>query len=45
MPHPPFISLDEKSDAPLYRRIYEVIRRSILSGGLHPVGFIKPVIV
>jgi GntR family transcriptional regulator/MocR family aminotransferase len=35
MPHPPFISLDEKSDAPLYRQIYEVIRRSILSGGLH----------
>jgi GntR family transcriptional regulator / MocR family aminotransferase len=35
MPHPPFITLDEKSDAPLYRQIYEVIRRSILSGGLH----------
>ncbi|HEX8174929.1 MAG TPA: PLP-dependent aminotransferase family protein [Pyrinomonadaceae bacterium] len=36
MPHPPFIMLDEKSDAPLYRQIYETIRRSILSGGLHP---------
>ena len=35
MPHPPFITLDEKSDAPLYRQIYETIRRSILSGGLH----------
>ncbi len=32
MPHPPFIILDEKSDAPLYRQIYETIRRSILSG-------------
>lgn len=36
MTHPPFITLDDKSDAPLYRQIYEVIRRSILSGGLHP---------
>ncbi|HEX8749372.1 MAG TPA: PLP-dependent aminotransferase family protein [Pyrinomonadaceae bacterium] len=35
MPYPPFITLDEKSDAPLYRQIYETIRRSILSGGLH----------
>ena len=34
MPHPPFITVDEKSDAPLYRQIYETIRRSILSGGL-----------
>jgi GntR family transcriptional regulator/MocR family aminotransferase len=34
MPHPPFITLDEKCDAPLYRQIYETIRRSILSGGL-----------
>lgn len=34
MPHPPFITLDEKSDAPFYRQIYETIRRSILSGGL-----------
>jgi GntR family transcriptional regulator/MocR family aminotransferase len=32
MPHPPFIILDEKSEAPLYRQIYETIRRSILSG-------------
>lgn len=32
MPHPPFIILDEKSDQPLYRQIYETIRRSILSG-------------
>jgi GntR family transcriptional regulator/MocR family aminotransferase len=34
MPHPPFITLDDKSGAPLYRQIYETIRRSILSGGL-----------
>jgi GntR family transcriptional regulator/MocR family aminotransferase len=34
MPHPPFITLDEESDAPLFRQIYETIRRSILSGGL-----------
>jgi GntR family transcriptional regulator/MocR family aminotransferase len=34
MPHPPFITLDEKRGAPLYRQIYETIRRSILSGGL-----------
>ena len=34
MPHPPFITLDEKSDAPFYHQIYETIRRSILSGGL-----------
>ena len=32
MPHPPFIILDEQSDQPLYRQIYETIRRSILSG-------------
>lgn len=32
MPHPPFIMLDENSRAPLYRRIYESIRGSILSG-------------
>jgi GntR family transcriptional regulator/MocR family aminotransferase len=32
MPHPPFIILDEKSAAPLYRQIYETVRRSILSG-------------
>jgi len=35
MPHPPFIILDEKSDAPLYRQIYETIRSSILSGEFH----------
>ncbi|HEY6189573.1 MAG TPA: PLP-dependent aminotransferase family protein [Pyrinomonadaceae bacterium] len=34
MPYPPFITLDEKSDVPFYRQIYETIRRSILSGGL-----------
>ena len=34
MPHPPFITLDEKSDAPLYRQIYEIVRRSILGGEL-----------
>jgi GntR family transcriptional regulator / MocR family aminotransferase len=35
MPHPPFILLDEKPNAPLYRQIYETIRRSILSGEFH----------
>ncbi|MBA4182903.1 MAG: PLP-dependent aminotransferase family protein [Acidobacteria bacterium] len=35
MPHPPFIMLDEKSESPLYRQIYEAIRRSILSGEFH----------
>lgn len=35
MPHPPFIILDEKSEAPLYRQIYETIRCSILSGEFH----------
>jgi GntR family transcriptional regulator/MocR family aminotransferase len=34
MQHPPFITLDDKSDAPFYRQIYETIRCSILSGGL-----------
>src|SRR6185369_6926779 len=28
----PFISLDESSSLPIYRQIYEEIRRSILSG-------------
>lgn len=36
MPHPPFISLDENSDVPLYRQIYETIRRAILDGKFHP---------
>ena len=31
MRNPPFISLDEQSAVPLYRQIYETIRRSILS--------------
>ncbi|MGI9036249.1 MAG: PLP-dependent aminotransferase family protein [Pyrinomonadaceae bacterium] len=35
MPHPPFIILDEKSEIPLYRQIYDAIRRSILSGEFH----------
>ncbi|MGI8786898.1 MAG: PLP-dependent aminotransferase family protein [Pyrinomonadaceae bacterium] len=35
MPHPPFIMLDEKSDVPLYRQIYEAIRRAILHGKFH----------
>ncbi|MDQ3714210.1 MAG: PLP-dependent aminotransferase family protein [Acidobacteriota bacterium] len=35
MPHPPFIILDENFKAPLYRQIYETIRRSILSGEFH----------
>jgi len=29
----PFISLDDTSTAPIYRQIYDEIRRSILSGG------------
>jgi GntR family transcriptional regulator/MocR family aminotransferase len=36
MPYPPFIMLDEKSDLPLYRQIYEAIRHAILSGNLRP---------
>jgi DNA-binding transcriptional regulator YhcF (GntR family) len=32
MPHPPFITLDEKSESPLYRQIYQAFRRAILSG-------------
>jgi GntR family transcriptional regulator/MocR family aminotransferase len=36
MPYPPFIMLDEKSSLPLYRQIYEAIRRAILSGNLRP---------
>ena len=35
MPHPPFIILDESSKMPLYRQIYETLRRSILSGEFH----------
>jgi GntR family transcriptional regulator/MocR family aminotransferase len=35
MPYLPFITFDEKSEASLYRQIYERIRRSILSGELH----------
>ena len=35
MPHPPFIVLEEKSELPLYRQIYEIVRRSILSGEFH----------
>lgn len=35
MPHPPFIMLDEKSNSPLYRQIYEAIRRAILDGEFH----------
>lgn len=36
MPHPPFIILDDSSGQPLYRQIYETIRRSILSGEFLP---------
>lgn len=36
MPHPPFIMLEETSHLPIYRQIYETIRRSILSGDFHP---------
>ena len=32
MPHPPFIILDDNSNVPLYRQIYETIRSAILSG-------------
>lgn len=32
MPPPPFIMLEESSGLPLYRQIYDTIRRSILSG-------------
>lgn len=35
MPHPPFIALDDESDMPLYRKIYEAIRTSILTGEFH----------
>ncbi|HEX8246756.1 MAG TPA: PLP-dependent aminotransferase family protein [Pyrinomonadaceae bacterium] len=35
MPHPPFIILDENSAQPIYRQIYETIRRSILNGEFH----------
>lgn len=36
MPYPPFIMLEENSDQPLYRQIYETIRRAILSGKFYP---------
>lgn len=36
MPYLPFITLDEGSDVPLYRQIYEGIRHAILSGELFP---------
>jgi GntR family transcriptional regulator/MocR family aminotransferase len=32
----PFILLDEKSEIPLYRQIYESIRQAILNGSLQP---------
>jgi GntR family transcriptional regulator/MocR family aminotransferase len=35
MSHLPFIMIDEKSEFPLYRQIYEAIRRSILKGEIH----------
>jgi len=38
MPYPPFIMLDGKSTLPLYRQIYEAIRRAILSGKLRPTA-------
>jgi GntR family transcriptional regulator / MocR family aminotransferase len=34
MSHAPFIVLNEKSDVPLYRQIYQAIRHAILSGEL-----------
>ena len=42
MPHPPFIGLDESSDQPLYRQIYESIRRSILTGEFYPGKILPP---
>jgi GntR family transcriptional regulator/MocR family aminotransferase len=42
MPHPPFISLDENSDVPIYRQIYETIRRSILEGKFYPGRSLPP---
>ncbi len=36
MLHPLFITLDEESDVPLYRQIYESVRHAILSGELFP---------
>ena len=42
MPYPPFIMLDEKSAAPLYRQIYQAIRHGILTGKLHPTTPLPP---
>lgn len=36
MLHSPFIAVDEESDAPFYRQIYESIRRAILIGEILP---------
>jgi GntR family transcriptional regulator / MocR family aminotransferase len=36
MPHPPFITLAENSGLPLYRQIYDTIRRAILDGKFYP---------
>ena len=37
MPNSPFIMLDDENpDAPLYRQIYEAVRRSVLSGEFGP---------
>lgn len=36
MPYLPFITLDEESGIPLYRQIYESVRRAILSGEFFP---------
>lgn len=36
MPHPPFINLDKGSRIPVYRQIYETIRRSIVVGEFFP---------
>lgn len=36
MQHPPFITLNEESEVPLYRQIYETIRRLILTGEIFP---------
>lgn len=42
MPHPPFIVLDENSRVPIYRQIYETVRRAILSGEFFPGKLLPP---
>src|ERR1700754_3278287 len=42
MPHPPFIILDEASGIPIYRQIYETIRRAILQREFFPGKLLPP---